>query len=243
MTTFEEICSTFFDDPNSIFYVLNDREKQVFRTRMALKTYRKGDYIFQAGDTPIGLTCLVDGKVKLFQEGVGGREQIVRMAKPIGFIGYRALFAEEIHAAHAMAIDESTVFSLDRETLFSILHANSKLCLLIIKSLATDLGFSYSRTVTLTQKHIPGRLAESLLMLKDTYGYENDEITLKACMSREDIAKLSNMSTSNAIRTLSNFANEKIIGIDGKRIKLLNVARLEQISGQYDPQHINTRTD
>jgi len=44
---------------------------------------------------------------KGFKEGVGGREQIIRMAKPVGFIGYRALFAEEIHHATAVAIEDS----------------------------------------------------------------------------------------------------------------------------------------
>ncbi len=232
MKTIEEICRIFLDDPNSIFYVLTHREKQVFRSRLVSRTYRKGEYIFRAGDTPTGLTCLAGGKVKVFQEGIGGREQIIRMAKPIGFIGFRALFADEMHGASAVAIEESIVTSLDRETLFSLLHANSDLCLLIIKSLATELGFSYIRTVTLTQKQIPGRLAESLLFLRDTYGFERDGMTLKACLSREDIAKLSSMSTSNAIRTLSYFAGKKLIGIEGKKIKLLDIPGLEEISAE-----------
>ena len=234
MTTIEEICTTFLDDPNSIFYVLNHREKQVFRNRLTARVYRKGEYIFQAGNKPTGLICLATGKAKVFQEGIGGREQIVRMAKPIGFIGYRALFAEEIHAASAVAIEESIVCTLDHETLFSLLYANSELCILIIKALAAELGFSYFRTVTLTQKQIPGRLAESLLFLKDTYGCEKDGMTLKVCLSREDIAKLSNMSTSNAIRTLSSFANEKLIGIDGKKIKLIDITGLERMSEQIE---------
>ncbi len=227
-----EICKTFLDDPDSVFYVLTDREKQVFRSRLIVRRYRKGEYICRAGDTPIGLICLASGKAKVFQEGVGGREQIVRMAKPIGFIGYRALFADEVHAASAMAIENSVVASLDRETLFSLMHANSRLCIRFIKSLASELGFSYFRTMTLTQKQIPGRLAESLLFLRDTYGYEDDETTLKVCLSREDIANLSNMSTSNAIRTLSAFAAKKLVGIDGKKIKLLDVIGLEEISDE-----------
>jgi len=99
-----------------------------------------------------------------------------------------------------------------------------------MKLLASELGFSNSRTVTLTQKHIRGRLAESLLFLKDTYGYEEDNCTLKVYLSREDIANLSNMTTSNAIRTLSTFSNERVIAIDGRRIKILDLPKLERIS-------------
>ena len=75
-----------------------------------------------------------------------------------------------------------------------------------------------------------GRLVESLLLLKDKYGFEHDGTTLKVYLSREDIANLSNMTTSNAIRTLSTFANEKVIAIDGRKIKILDAHRLERIS-------------
>ncbi|MGE4568768.1 MAG: Crp/Fnr family transcriptional regulator, partial [Bacteroidales bacterium] len=98
------------------------------------------------------------------------------------------------------------------------------------KSLAIELGFAYYRTLSLTQKHIRGRLADSLLFLRDTYGFEKDEKTLKVYLSREDIANLSNMTTSNAIRTLSAFSSEGIIAIDGRKIKLLNVNDIEKIS-------------
>jgi CRP-like cAMP-binding protein len=100
----------------------------------------------------------------------------------------------------------------------------------IIRRLAEELGFSNARTVTLTQKHIRGRLAESLILLKEKYGFEKDGTTLKVYLSREDIANLSNMTTSNAIRTLSTFAHEMVIAIDGRKIKILDANRLERVS-------------
>ena len=49
-------------------------------------------------------------------------------------------------------------------------------------------------------------------------------------MSRDVLANLSNMTTSNAIRTLTAFMNEKLILVDGRRIKLLNESQLRKIS-------------
>ncbi len=49
-------------------------------------------------------------------------------------------------------------------------------------------------------------------------------------MAREDLASLSNMTTSNAIRTLSTFVTEKIIVVDGRRIKIINEPMLRKIS-------------
>ena len=110
------------------------------------------------------------------------------------------------------------------------MRSNPELSISIVKSFATELGFSNDRTVTLTQKHIRGRLAESLIFLKDTYEYEDDGKTIKIYLSREDVANLSNMTTSNAIRTLSTFAQEGVISIDGRKIRILDLHKLERIS-------------
>ena len=114
--------------------------------------------------------------------------------------------------------------------IMKLVKANAELALFFIRQLSIDLGISDERTVNLTQKHIRGRLAESLLFLKETYGLEEDESTLSIYLSREDLANLSNMTTSNAIRTLSNFATEKLITIDGRKIKIIDEEKLKKIS-------------
>ena len=144
------------------------------------------------------------------------------MAKPIGFIGYRALLANENHIASAEALEDSVVGEIERDCFIKILKSNALLCYHILKSIATELGFSHNRTVTLTQKHIRGRLAESLVFLRDTYGLEDDNQTIKVYLSREDLANLSNMTTSNAIRTLSAFADENVLELDGRRIRIID---------------------
>jgi CRP-like cAMP-binding protein len=223
-------CEECIDNKMSVFSVLSPEEKDLLRKNNSSHQYKKGEIIFKEGDKPTGLLWIAEGKVKIFKEGVGGREQIVRMAKPVGFIGYRALFAEEHHSATAVAIEDSDICTIERETIYKLLRSNADLCLSIIKAFATELGFSNNRTVTLTQKHIRGRLAESLIFLKDTYGFEEDNSTIKIYLSREDIANLSNMTTSNAIRTLSTFAGEGVIGIDGRKIRIQDLQKLERIS-------------
>jgi CRP-like cAMP-binding protein len=116
------------------------------------------------------------------------------------------------------------------QAIMQLLRENNDLAMFFIRQLSIDLGVSDERTVNLTQKHIRGRLAESLLFLKDTYGVEEDGCTLSIYLSREDLASLSNMTTSNAIRTLSLFANERLITIDGRKIKIIEEDRLRKIS-------------
>jgi len=225
-----KICNSCINSPLSVFKPLSKDEKALLRESMTCIVYKKGEYIYKEGDKPAGLICLSEGKAKIFKEGIGGREQIVRLANAIGFIGYRAMFAQENHIASGVAIEDCTTSIVKAETMLKLIRTNSDLALNIIKAFATDLGFSNRRTVTLTQKHIRGRLAESLLVLIDTYGFEEDSETIKVYLSREDIANLSNMTTSNAIRTLSSFSNEGIIQLNGRKIKIKDRKELDKIS-------------
>jgi len=219
-----------FKNQKSVFDVLNEEEREVLMFHHTCHLYRKGEIIYKEGERPKGLICLSAGKVKIYKEGINGREQIIRLVKPVGFIGYRALFAEEKHIATAVAIENATICIIDKEGIYKLLRSNTELSITIIKALATDLGFSNIRTVTLTQKHIRGRLAESLLFLIDTYGLERDGQTIKAYLSRGDLANLSSMTTSNAIRTLSIFAQEGVIDLSGKKIIINDFNKLEKIS-------------
>lgn len=226
----EKYCNICIESPNSLFKTLDQSSKTILRQTSICKLFKKGDRIYEEGHQPFGLICLITGKAKIVKKGISGREQIVRMAKPVGFIGYRAFFAEENHIASAEALEDSIVCIMKTELVFGIVRSNSDVAMNVIRALATDLGFSNRRTVTLTQKHIRGRLAEALLVLKDTYGLEEDGMTLKVCLSREDLANLSNMTTSNAIRTLSTFATEGLVELIGKQIRIPNLDLLERVS-------------
>jgi len=219
-----------FYSKDSVFHVLQEKDKELLLQNTECREYTKNEIIFAEDTKPKALICLSSGKVKIFKEGVGGREQIVRLGKPGGFIGYRALFAGQNYHAAAVALEPSKVCFVDKKPLFEIMSREPLFTFEILKSLATELGFSNMRTVSLTQKHIRGRLAESLLFLIDTYGYEEDGSTIKAYLSREDVANLSNMTTSNAIRTLSALAQEKILSLEGRKIRILDDKQLKRIS-------------
>jgi len=122
------------------------------------------------------------------------------------------------------------VASVPMEVIESVMRENPLMSLQMVRHLSVLLGQSDDRTVNLTQKHIRGRLAEAILFLKDNYGVEEDGRTLNIYLSREDLANLSNMTTSNAIRTLSMFSSENLIAIDGKKIRIMEEAQLRKVS-------------
>lgn len=215
---------------SEVWRVLTDKERDILRCNSSVQHFKRNELIYCEGDEPKDMMCLLKGKVKIYKEGVGGRSQIIRMIKPVQYFGYRANFAGEDYLTNASAFEASSVCLIPMHVVTGLLMGNSNLAMFFIKQLSIDLGIADERTVNLTQKHIRGRLAESLLFLKDSYGLEEDGATLSIYLAREDLANLSNMTTSNAIRTLSNFVTERIIVLDGRKIKLIDEERLRKIS-------------
>jgi CRP-like cAMP-binding protein len=215
---------------SEVWRVLTEQEREVLRANSTIQHFRRNEKIYSEEDDPRDMMCLLKGKVKISKQGVGGRSQIIRMIKPIQYFAYRAYFAGEKYLTDASAFEASTVCVIPMTVVDSLIRANLRLAMFFIHQLSVDLGIADERTVNLTQKHIRGRLAESLLFLMDCYGLETDGATISIYLSREDLANLSNMTTSNAIRTLSNFVSERIIALDGRKVKIIDEDRLRRIS-------------
>ena len=218
------------EDMAEIWSLLSQEEKRAVAENLVIHTFKKNQLIYAEGDDPEYLWVLFKGKVKKTKEGVGGRVQILRLIRPVQYFGYRAYFAEQPYISSATAIEPTMIGAVPLSLVRQLIQNNINLAWFFIKELSHNLGGSDTRIVNLTQKHIRGRLAEAIIVLLDNYGYEEDNSTLKIYMAREDLANLSNMTTSNAIRTLSTFVNEKILVVDGRRIKIVNEPMLRKIS-------------
>lgn len=218
------------EDMSEIWSLLSSDEKRRITDNLIIHSFKKNQIIYAEGDSPEYLWCLLKGKVKKCKEGVGGRVQILRLIRPVQYFGYRAYFAEESYVSSAVAFEPSVLGAIPLDVVREMIHSNINLAWFFIRDLSRNLGGSDTKIVNLTQKHIRGRLAEALVVMVDHYGYEDDDTTIKLYMSREDLANLSNMTTSNAIRTLSSFVTEKILLVDGRRIKVINENALRKIS-------------
>ena len=217
-------------DLNPLWQTLTDEERVFVAQNVEIVHLDKNEIIHVDGEKSEYMWMLLQGKVRIYKEGIGQRQQIIRLLKPFDIFGYRAVIANEPYNSSASALEASMVYRMKGEKFHQLIRTNGALCYEVMLMMSRDLAFSEIQTVNLTQKHIRGRLAESILFLKESYGTAEDGCTLNACLSREDMANLSNMTTSNAIRTLSVFAQERLISIDGRRIKILDEPALQKTS-------------
>lgn len=205
-----------------------------FNNAKSCMSFKKGQVIFSEGGHPLGLFCINDGKVKIEHTGDDGKEQILRMAKGGDVLGYRALLSSERYNASAVALDDTDVCFIPRDPFFNVLKDNPRLSLDIIKMLSTELRKAEDTITDLAQKPVRERMAEALLFLKETYGFEADGQTIDVVLSREDIANLVGTATETAIRLLSEFKKDGIVESAGKKLKIADLSKLIKTANVYN---------
>ncbi len=209
---------------------IEGEQLEMLTEHLEIIKYKKGVTIYENEATPTNVFCLLSGKVKIYKDGISGKNQIIRVIKPLEFFGFRAYFADEIYKTAAMALDNCMVARFSMPILIKLMQKSFNVGFYFIKYLCVEIGKSDDRTVNLTQKHIRARLAEALLFLLDSYGLAKDGCTLDCSLSREDLANISNMTTSNCIRTLSSFSAEGLISTNVRNIKILKEEELKNIA-------------
>ncbi len=196
--------------------------------------YKRGQPIFNEGSQPFGVYCISSGKIKLSHLGDDGKEQITRLLKAGDIIGYRALLSGDRYGGSAIALEDTHVCFIPKDLFLSILKNDAGLSFELMKLLSDELHRAELQLTHLAQKPVRERLAETLLFIKDTYGYEEDGVTLNVRFSREELANLVGTATESTIRLLSEFKRDGTVELDGKKIKILKAKELIKTANLQD---------
>lgn len=218
----------------SIFCKTHEESLDQIDEHKTCTIYKKGQAIFQQSQHAFGVYCVNAGKIKLTQSGEDGKEQIVRLAKDGDVLGYRALLSGDNFSASAIVIEEASVCFIPKETFLGVMDNENSVSMEIIKRLSEDLKRAQERITQLAQKSVRERTAETLLFLKEVFGYEADNLTIDITLSREDLASLIGTATETAIRLLSEFKHDGLIELNGKRIKLIKMKELVKVANVLD---------
>lgn len=214
----------------SVFSELRVEDVNLLRLKKACLTFSAGDLIFKEGQFPTGMFIVSTGKVKIFKTGTEGREQILRFAREGDIIGYRSLLGRDHYHCSAMAIGEVQICFMPMDLILLLIEKNFHLGMRFMRQLALDLKHAEERTLQIAQKHVRERIAEALLLLVETYGFEEDRITLSVRLSREEIAGIAGTVRETAIRLLSEFNAAGIIRLNGRKIVINDMNKLAGIA-------------
>lgn len=192
------------------------------------KIYKKGQVIFEEGETLNGIYCVKDGVCKLTKMSENGKDQVVKLVVKGGLLGKRSLVSEQQTNLSAVALNDMEMCFIPKSEIMADLEKNPKFTMDVLKNMAEDLKASDVSLVNMAQKSVKARMAEILIYVQDNFGVDKDGY-LSVVLSREDYASIVGTATESAIRILSQFKKDDLISTSGKRIKIENETGLKWI--------------
>ena len=214
----------------SVFCSLNSDQLIALDDHKGCDFYAKGEAIFKEGNYARGLYCVNKGKVKLSKMGTSGKEQIIRFATEGDVLGYNSMLSKKPLGSTAIALEDAAVCFIPAKQFFELLKVEPNFSLQLLELTSKQWNQASSLITDMAQKTTKQRLAEMLLWLKETFGLDtNDCIDVK--LSREEIANMVGTATEAVIRLLGELKKEKLIDLQGKRIKLLDIHGLVMKAG------------
>jgi CRP-like cAMP-binding protein len=217
-----------FTDSPIFKHLTPDEVERISRDRI-ISFYNKGTYIYHEGNRIGGCYVLINGIIKIFKTGIDGKEQIIRFAKPFDLIGFRSVLSGELACTTAKTLEDSTLCYINQESLFYLVKNNGNFSLELLQLACRELGEANSYITDIAQKTVRERLAEIIVHLKNEFGV-NKENVLQISLTREELANIVGTATESVIRLLSEFKNDKLIEIEGRKIKLLNFNALVKVA-------------
>lgn len=210
----------------SVFKDLNAEELKTLDNIKTTEFYKKGDVLFSEGNHPRGLYCVKSGKIKVSQLGADGKEQIVHLIHDGNVLGHRALLGKDTYSGTALVLEDSQICFIPKTEFYEMMENNGKLTLEIANLLANELKEAERKITTTAQHTVKERIAQSILFTKDHYGLEADQKTINISLKREEMANLAGTTRETATRILYELQTDDIIELNGKRITIVNEAKL-----------------
>jgi CRP/FNR family transcriptional regulator len=194
--------------------------------RKVEKYFRKGEQICAEGEEIVSFMYLQNGLVKLYKTELNRKEHIISIAKPRDFIGLLSVFSNERHVYSISAIEDSVVCFVSLDIIRSFIQQNGIFALDFFERISSVADSVIKTRIDINTRQLRGRIAYILLFFAK-HIYDSDQFNLP--ISRKEIAELIDMSTENVIRVLSEFRKDKLIQIEGKKIEILDIQKLEKI--------------
>lgn len=217
----------FRDGETNILKSLESKELDYLIDGKQQIRYKSGETIIKQNTSTSYVVCIRDGLAKVFVEGVKGKSIIVRLVGAHEFITGGDLFNGNIQQFTVSAVTEVNCCLISSSKLTQLFIENNRFAVELIRTHSRQNTNLLNKLVVLTQKYMPGRVADTLLYLKNNV-FRVNPFTVP--LTRQDLADMSNMTKESLVRILQQFKSSGLISTRGNSIEILNENGLQEIS-------------
>ena len=216
------------------FQTLPDPKLQELAARMQMRTLRAGERLYKQGEPGNSLAIVCSGLLRIVVATESGIEVTIGKREPGTVIGEMALLDGKERSASADAVEDSSVWLLERERFYSLLEENPKLARYLLSVLSERLREAAQRIRVLAHGSVRHRVAKLLADLAVFQG-EVDGVRVRlAGLDVSDLTTLLGLERRNVSRALSYFRSQGFIDGDSRGIVICDLHALRKLSQQVE---------
>ena len=212
-----------------LFERMSPEELEELRGMMSQTTLRRGEVLFNEGDSGDRLYILLTGKVKLGHTSVDGRENLLAVLGPGEVVGELTLFDPGPRSTTATAVATTELLALEHNQLMGFIDSHPTLAKDMLRALAVRLRRTNIALADLVFSDVPGRVAKALLDLAERFGAPTEDgIHVPHDLTQEELAQLVGASRETINKSLAEFVSRGWIRLEGRAVTLIDVERLKR---------------
>lgn len=185
---------------------VSEEDMAVFMRVCPDKRYKKGEFIFHAGDEATDLHVLAQGQVKLVTPTPSGTERILAILGPNDFFGEAFLAEDESYRVDAVALTDVMTCPVSRNQFKHMALSAPGFVLTFAEIMAGHL-FSCRDQLSLSYAPVKARVVKTLLEQAGRFGHDEGTgwVKLSTELKHEELASMitaTRVSVSMAIAEL-----------------------------------------
>ncbi len=216
-----------FDAEFPFAELLTSAEVELLKRNSNVIKYLKGDVIFRQNTIISHVLYLKSGLVKVHKEAMMNKVLILKVVTTKNYIGLLSAFGDELYQYSATAIENCEIIHIDIKVFKEIVRRNGVFALSLMKLISGSGLYIFERLMTQYQKQLPGRIADVILYFANSI-YKNNIFHFP--LTRRELAELAGTTKESFIRTLTEFKNDRIINLEGRRVEIVSMEILQTLS-------------
>lgn len=214
-----------------LFQDLEPDELEAIASIARKRQVPKGSILFYVDDPGNACYIVIDGKVKIVVNSGDGREHILGILGLSDLFGEMSLIDGQPRSATAIAVEDSSVLTIQREEFMRILADHPGIAMKLLIVLSRRLRLTDAHVESLAFLSAPGRVARLLLQLASDSGERNGEgkLVFSSRMTRQEMANLTGTSRETFTRVLMDYQDRGLVAIDRNQFILHNEPKLKEL--------------
>lgn len=218
-----------------LFSGLNDADLAELAGITVRRPFRKGETLFSEGEEATGFYLLLSGSIKLCRMSPDGREKVLHFVKPRETFAEAAFFGDGRYPAEARALEAGVALFLPRQGFMELMSHNPGFALNLVVSLSLMLRQFVRQIEELSFADVTSRLASFLVRLAADNSTSFGGITyIDLGIKKGELASRLGTASETISRTLRKLKDEGIIEVQGSRVVVHQMEKLQKMSERHE---------